>query len=80
MKTIRVLLRASLAEVYGLPAQTDAFLGLQVRSNYRRYFLSSRALKAVYDVVTWVVTQLSVSYTVAPFVMLAVEPTISLYK
>lgn len=80
MKTIRVLLIASVAEVYGLPAQTDAFLGLQVRSNCRRYFLSSRALNAVYDVVTWAVTQLSVSYTVAPFVMLAVEPTISLYK
>nr|XP_035955299.1 lysophospholipid acyltransferase 1 isoform X1 [Halichoerus grypus] len=51
-----------------------------VRNNYRCYFLSSRALKVVYDVVTWAVTQLAVSYTVAPFVMLAVEPTISLYK
>lgn len=51
-----------------------------VRKNYRHYFLSSKALKAVYDIVTWAVTQLAVSYTVAPFVMLAVEPTISLYK
>lgn len=56
------------------------FLGEQVRKNYRHYFLSSKALKAVYDIVTWAVTQLAVSYTVAPFVMLAVEPTISLYK
>lgn len=55
------------------------FSGLQVRNNYRHYFLSSKALKLVYDVVTWAVTQLAVSYTVAPFVMLAVEPTISLY-
>uniref|UniRef100_A0A8C6DUE6 Membrane bound O-acyltransferase domain containing 1 n=1 Tax=Moschus moschiferus TaxID=68415 RepID=A0A8C6DUE6_MOSMO len=51
-----------------------------VRKNCRCYFLSSKALKVVYDVVTWAVTQLAVSYTVAPFVMLAVEPTISLYK
>lgn len=33
-----------------------------------------------YDVVTWAVTQLAVCYTVAPFVMLAVEPTIKFYK
>lgn len=52
----------------------------KVRSNYRHYFLSSKARKLVYDVATWAVTQLAVSYTVAPFVMLAVEPTISLYK
>nr|XP_044992653.1 lysophospholipid acyltransferase 1 isoform X2 [Jaculus jaculus] len=51
-----------------------------VRNNYRHYFLSSKVLKAIYDVVTWAVTQLAVSYTAAPFVMLAVEPTISLYK
>ncbi|XP_064219099.1 lysophospholipid acyltransferase 1 isoform X2 [Aotus nancymaae] len=51
-----------------------------VRNNYRHYFLSSRPLKAVYDAGTWAVTQLAVSYTVAPFVMLAVEPTISLYR
>uniref|UniRef100_G3T1N1 Membrane bound O-acyltransferase domain containing 1 n=1 Tax=Loxodonta africana TaxID=9785 RepID=G3T1N1_LOXAF len=51
-----------------------------VRNNCRQYFLSSKALKVTYDVVTWAVTQLAVSYTAAPFVMLAVEPTISLYK
>ncbi|XP_070312301.1 lysophospholipid acyltransferase 1 isoform X1 [Odocoileus virginianus] len=51
-----------------------------VRKNYRHYFLSSKALKVAYDIVTWAATQLAVSYTVAPFVMLAVEPTISLYK
>nr|XP_021521040.1 lysophospholipid acyltransferase 1 [Aotus nancymaae] len=51
-----------------------------VRNNYRHYFLSSRPLKTVYDAGTWAVTQLAVSYTVAPFVMLAVEPTISLYR
>ncbi|KAF4013707.1 hypothetical protein G4228_004681 [Cervus hanglu yarkandensis] len=51
-----------------------------VRKKYRHYFLSSKALKVAYDIVTWAATQLAVSYTVAPFVMLAVEPTISLYK
>lgn len=51
-----------------------------VRSNCRHYFLSSQATKGIYDVVTWAVTQLAVSYTVAPFILLAVEPTISLYK
>ncbi|EDL98378.1 rCG43955, isoform CRA_c [Rattus norvegicus] len=51
-----------------------------VRNNYRHHFLASKARKVAYDVVTWAVTQLAVSYTAAPFVMLAVEPTISLYK
>ncbi|XP_021116235.1 lysophospholipid acyltransferase 1 isoform X5 [Heterocephalus glaber] len=51
-----------------------------VRNNYRQHFHSSKALKVVYDVVTWATTQLAVSYIAAPFVMLAVEPTISLYK
>lgn len=65
--------------VFPPPIHHD-FLGEQVRNNYRHYFLSSKALKVVYDIVTWAATQLAVSYTVAPFVMLAVEPTISLYK
>ena len=65
---------------YFLHPAPHNFLGEQVRKNYRHYFLSSKALKVVYDIVTWAVTQLAVSYTVAPFVMLAVEPTISLYK
>ncbi|XP_021080693.1 lysophospholipid acyltransferase 1 isoform X1 [Mesocricetus auratus] len=51
-----------------------------VRNNYRHHFLSSKARKVAYDVVTWAATQLAVSYAAAPFVLLAVEPTISLYK
>lgn len=51
-----------------------------IRSNCRHYFLSSVPLKIAYDVATWVVTQLAVCYTVAPFVMLAVEPTVKFYK
>ncbi|KAK1197567.1 MBOA2 acyltransferase, partial [Pygoscelis papua] len=51
-----------------------------IRNNCRHYFLSSVPLKIAYDIVTWVATQLAVCYTVAPFVMLAVEPTIKFYK
>ncbi|KAJ7411634.1 Lysophospholipid acyltransferase 1 [Willisornis vidua] len=51
-----------------------------IRNNCRQYFLSSVPLKMAYDVVTWAATQLAVCYTVAPFVMLAVEPTIKFYK
>ncbi|XP_068787795.1 lysophospholipid acyltransferase 1 isoform X3 [Struthio camelus] len=51
-----------------------------IRNNCRRYFLASLPLKIAYDIVTWIVTQLAVCYTVAPFVMLAVEPTIKFYK
>ncbi|XP_010225527.1 PREDICTED: lysophospholipid acyltransferase 1-like [Tinamus guttatus] len=51
-----------------------------IRSNCRHYFLAPVPLKVVYDIVTWLVTQLAVCYTVAPFVMLAVEPTIKFYK
>uniref|UniRef100_F6WIK0 Membrane bound O-acyltransferase domain containing 1 n=1 Tax=Monodelphis domestica TaxID=13616 RepID=F6WIK0_MONDO len=51
-----------------------------MRTTCRHYFLSSESLKAAYDVVTWACTQLAVSYTVAPFVILAVEPAITLYK
>uniref|UniRef100_I3MBL9 Membrane bound O-acyltransferase domain containing 1 n=1 Tax=Ictidomys tridecemlineatus TaxID=43179 RepID=I3MBL9_ICTTR len=58
--------------------QTAAWL--KVRNNCRHHFLSSKALKCAYDLVTWAVTQLAVSYTVAPFVMLAAEPALSLYR
>uniref|UniRef100_A0A8D2KUU9 Membrane bound O-acyltransferase domain containing 1 n=1 Tax=Varanus komodoensis TaxID=61221 RepID=A0A8D2KUU9_VARKO len=51
-----------------------------VRKNCRHFFISPKPLKICYDVATWLVTQLSVCYTVAPFVLLAVEPTIILYK
>ncbi|RLW04521.1 hypothetical protein DV515_00005861 [Chloebia gouldiae] len=51
-----------------------------IRNNCRHYFLSSVPVKIAYDIVTWAVTQLAVCYTVAPFVMLAVEPTIKFYK
>uniref|UniRef100_G3WVF9 Membrane bound O-acyltransferase domain containing 1 n=1 Tax=Sarcophilus harrisii TaxID=9305 RepID=G3WVF9_SARHA len=51
-----------------------------MRTTCRHFFLSSETLKTAYDVITWASTQLAVSYTVAPFVMLAVEPALTLYK
>ncbi|XP_062985848.1 lysophospholipid acyltransferase 1 [Elgaria multicarinata webbii] len=51
-----------------------------VRNSCRHFFISPKPLKMSYDMATWLVTQLSVCYTVAPFVLLAVEPTIILYR
>ncbi|KAM6453858.1 lysophospholipid acyltransferase 1 isoform 1-T2 [Liasis olivaceus] len=52
----------------------------RVRNNCQHIFISPKLLKVGYGMVTWLATQLSVSYTVAPFVLLAIEPTIKLYK
>uniref|UniRef100_A0A4W5R9V7 Membrane bound O-acyltransferase domain containing 1 n=1 Tax=Hucho hucho TaxID=62062 RepID=A0A4W5R9V7_9TELE len=52
----------------------------QVRKNVRQYFLSSYPVKLVYDVVTWAATQLCICYTVMPFLLLAVEPTMQYYR
>ncbi|MGH0130334.1 UNVERIFIED_CONTAM: hypothetical protein FKN15_048673 [Acipenser sinensis] len=51
-----------------------------MRNNFRHHFLSSRTKKFIYDIITWAVTQLSICYTVAPFLLLAVEPTFKFYK
>ncbi|XP_043925053.1 lysophospholipid acyltransferase 1 isoform X2 [Protopterus annectens] len=51
-----------------------------MRNNFRHCFLSSEKRKVVYDIITWIVTQMAVCYTVTPFVLLAVDPTIKYYK
>ncbi|KAG7470122.1 hypothetical protein MATL_G00136310 [Megalops atlanticus] len=51
-----------------------------VRKNIRHYFLSSRAVKFGYDVLTWLATQLAICYTVMPFLLLAVDPTMRYYR
>ncbi|XP_073781373.1 lysophospholipid acyltransferase 1 isoform X1 [Danio rerio] len=51
-----------------------------VRRNFRKYFLSSQQLKFCYDVVTWAATQLTICYTVMPFLLLALEPTLKYYR
>ncbi|XP_072890646.1 lysophospholipid acyltransferase 2-like isoform X1 [Hemitrygon akajei] len=51
-----------------------------VRSNLRPYFLTSPAHKAFYDVVTWITTQIVVSYTVAPFVLPFMDLSLKFYR
>nr|XP_023670460.1 lysophospholipid acyltransferase 1 [Paramormyrops kingsleyae] len=51
-----------------------------VRRNFRHHFLSSAALKLGYDVLTWAATQLAISYTVMPFLLLATEPSMRFYS
>ncbi|XP_043575095.1 lysophospholipid acyltransferase 1 isoform X3 [Chiloscyllium plagiosum] len=53
---------------------------IEMRSNFRHYFLSSRKMKIGYDVMTWVFTQLALCYIVTPFLLLGAEPTIKFYK
>ncbi|KAH0617892.1 hypothetical protein JD844_016603 [Phrynosoma platyrhinos] len=54
--------------------------GRIIRKNFRHCFISPKPLKISYDIATWLVTQLSVCYTVAPFVLLTVESTVKFYK
>ncbi|XP_036118582.1 lysophospholipid acyltransferase 2 isoform X3 [Molossus molossus] len=51
-----------------------------MRSNVRHYFIASPQLKWVYDVITWMVTQIAVSYTVVPFVLLSIKPSFTFYS
>lgn len=51
-----------------------------VRKSVRCYFLGSKSVKLGYDILTWVATQLAICYTVMPFLLLAVEPTIIYYR
>lgn len=56
------------------------FLILQVRHNIRPHFLVSDSHKCVYDVITWACTQIAISYTVVPFVLLAVGSSLKFYR
>uniref|UniRef100_A0A8C7ZFK9 Membrane bound O-acyltransferase domain containing 2a n=1 Tax=Oryzias sinensis TaxID=183150 RepID=A0A8C7ZFK9_9TELE len=51
-----------------------------VRHNIRPYFLVSDSHKLVYDVITWACTQVAISYTVVPFVLLAVGSSLKFYS
>lgn len=51
-----------------------------IRKSIRHYFLGFKALKFGYDIVTWAATQFAICYTVMPFLLLSVEPTIVYYK
>lgn len=58
----------------------ETFLILQVRNNIRPHFLVSDSRKCVYDVITWATTQIAISYTVVPFVLLAVGSSLKFYR
>uniref|UniRef100_A0A1A7ZVM8 Membrane bound O-acyltransferase domain containing 1 n=2 Tax=Nothobranchius furzeri TaxID=105023 RepID=A0A1A7ZVM8_NOTFU len=51
-----------------------------LRRSIRHHFLGSRGLKLGYDVVTWMATQLTICYTVMPFLLLSVDHTITYYR
>lgn len=51
-----------------------------VRHNIRPHFLVSDSYKCIYDVITWAWTQVAISYTVVPFVLLAVGPSLKFYR
>lgn len=51
-----------------------------IRKSIRHYFLRWRILKLGYDIVTWAATQLAICYTVMPFLLVAVEPTMVFYR
>ncbi|XP_077166518.1 membrane-bound glycerophospholipid O-acyltransferase 2 isoform X3 [Paroedura picta] len=51
-----------------------------VRKNMRHYFTDSPATKLCYDIMTWMTTQVAISYTVVPFVLLSVKQSIKFYS
>ncbi|XP_012495397.1 PREDICTED: lysophospholipid acyltransferase 2 [Propithecus coquereli] len=51
-----------------------------MRNNFRHYFIEPPQLKLLYDVGTWIVTQIAISYTVVPFVLLSVKPSFMFYS
>ncbi|KAL7871690.1 hypothetical protein SRHO_G00066730 [Serrasalmus rhombeus] len=51
-----------------------------VRHNVRPYFLGSPTHKFVYDIITWASTQIAICYTVVPFVLLSVGPSLKFYR
>ncbi|XP_068093066.1 lysophospholipid acyltransferase 1 [Hyperolius riggenbachi] len=63
--------------ITGIPVMLAA---RAVRNNFRHYFTSSKVHKLGYDIITWIVTQLAISYTCAPFFLLAYGTTMKFYK
>ncbi|KAJ3613070.1 hypothetical protein NHX12_019326, partial [Muraenolepis orangiensis] len=51
-----------------------------LRHNLRPHFQTSDSRRQVYDVMTWAGTQVAISYTVVPFVLLAVGPSLKFYR
>ncbi|XP_075053871.1 membrane-bound glycerophospholipid O-acyltransferase 1-like [Mixophyes fleayi] len=52
----------------------------RVRQTVRPWFQSTSWSTSVYSVITWVCTQIAMSYTVAPFLLLELGPSLQLYR
>ncbi|CAH2221722.1 Hypothetical predicted protein [Pelobates cultripes] len=52
----------------------------RVRSTIRPLFQGTAMNRAVYDVLTWLCTQITMSYTVAPFLLLELGQSLELYR
>ncbi|XP_054945007.1 lysophospholipid acyltransferase 2 isoform X3 [Physeter macrocephalus] len=53
---------------------------IEMRNNFRHHFIEPPQLKLLYDVITWIATQIAVSYTVVPFVLLSIKPSFMFYS
>ncbi|XP_012678583.2 lysophospholipid acyltransferase 2 [Clupea harengus] len=51
-----------------------------VRHNVRPLFQGTVTHRLVYDIITWAGTQIAICYTVVPFVLLAVGPSLKFYR
>ncbi|KYO32965.1 lysophospholipid acyltransferase 2 [Alligator mississippiensis] len=51
-----------------------------MRNNIRHFFVDFSLIKLFYDIITWMTTQLAISYTVVPFVLLSVKPSFTFYS
>ncbi|XP_063810726.1 lysophospholipid acyltransferase 2-like isoform X2 [Pseudophryne corroboree] len=52
----------------------------KVRQTVRPWFQHTSWSKSVYSVTTWACTQIAMSYTVAPFILLELGPSLQLYR
>lgn len=66
--------------MFGFLCTSTLFLLFQIRHNIRPYFQVSDTYRCIYDVITWAGTQVAISYTVVPFVVLAVGPSLKFYR
>uniref|UniRef100_A0A5F8GUE0 Membrane bound O-acyltransferase domain containing 2 n=1 Tax=Monodelphis domestica TaxID=13616 RepID=A0A5F8GUE0_MONDO len=51
-----------------------------MRNNIRHNFIEPPEVKLFYDVITWITTQVAISYTVVPFVLLSIKPSILFFS
>ncbi|XP_053563010.1 lysophospholipid acyltransferase 2 [Bombina bombina] len=52
----------------------------RVRQNVRPWFQRTALSRAAYDVITWFCTQVAMSYTVAPFLLLELGQSVEVYR